>query len=132
MFTINTTINTDSIKSPILEKRTTIEGFFKIDDSNSSHLVTKETVFNGLVKTVETFQECTSQNEMDLKKNKNLLIKIYKNPILETQSPSLKRDLEEARKNRENINEKEQQAKILSPLNSIKENVEEEEKKIDN
>lgn len=117
-------------RSPVNEKRLTIEGFFKSDEiqSDSSNLVTRDAALNGCIKTIETFQEHNSQKEMEIKKNNNLLIKIYRNPNLETQSPSLRRELEEERKRKEAILDIEP-VKVFSPLISIKENYEEEEKK---
>lgn len=101
--------------------------------SNSNNLVTKEPLFNGNIKTVGTFQEYLSQNDgLELRKNEPLNIKIYRNPAWDIHSPSLRKDLDEARLRKEQFNN-DNENKVLSPMliinENFKENEEEEEKK---
>ena len=121
------------------QKRNTIDcSMFKPEEneSNSSYLVTKETVMNGQTKTVDFLQDSLSQtnNEtMPVKEHgkfrkESLQVKIFKNPTFETCSPSLRKDLEDYNSSK-NEKQMDNENKVLSPLIIIRENVEEEEKK---
>lgn len=120
----------------------------EIDNFQNNFLVTREPAMNGNTKTVEFVTEdhlAGSENSNNLNNNSNnnnengvvtvkkfrkesLQVKIYKNPTIETVSPNLRKDLEDYK----NRNENGEELKIISPMNIIKENEEEEEKKIDN
>jgi len=105
------------------------EHLYNINPSNM--LVTKETVLNGQTKTVEFVGDSFSQAENVPEKSKfrkeSLQVKIFKNPTVETCSPSLRKDLEDY-KNRGD-RQIDNDNKGLSPLIIIRENEEEEEKK---
>lgn len=105
----------------------------------TNFLVSREPAMNGNTKTVEFVTEdhlAASENGnnsengvVHVKKfrKESLQVKIYKNPTIETVSPNLRKDLEDY-KNRENSRD---ELKIISPMNIIRENEEEEEKKMD-
>jgi hypothetical protein len=89
-----------------LEKRLTIEGFFKCNERANSELVMRDPLLNGQIKTVETFQEYVSVNETEFVKKGKLehlsLMKrasSFENP---STSPNLRKDLEESKKGEEN------------------------------
>ena len=86
-----------------LEKRLTIEGFFKNNDRANSEIVMREPVLNGQIKTIETFQDYLSMNETDFnKKNKVDHLSIMKRTSsFDNPSPNLKKEIEEAKKGEE-------------------------------
>lgn len=100
--------------------------------TNNSHLlVTREPIMNGQTKTVEYVGD-SSQNSSDLGKlrKESLQVKIFKNPVVETCSPFLRRDLDDYKKELETENNDNKQ-QVISPMIIIRENEEEEEKKND-
>lgn len=88
-----------------LEKRLTIEGFFKNNDRANSDIVMREPILNGQIKTIETFQDYLSMNETDFTKKNKLehLTSIKRTSSFDNASPSLKKEIvEEVKKGEEN------------------------------